>query len=241
MNFNELIEENYKGFAQGSDLDTFDLKLMYYGRHNIYVHFTDDGELSNEVTYYEIDRPKSMVCYPVNDVVGKRVKSSQFYMNIIRKGDNGHLRDIKQYSKDDLERDVEMLRRVGLDSELLEFYINEIAKNTLIKSPFERLWLLTESLSLLDKAPSWGELFLILGYNQISDPTGSGILVLGRTPVSLILDSSGVEEIDILRAQKGRIDPRRRTNNKVLHKLKSLKSARRRVAKRTPTKNIRKI
>lgn len=238
MNFIDKLEESYKGFAQGSDLDLGDLRLMYYGRQKIYIAFTDDGEYDYESSYYELDRPDSILCHPVNDVVGRRAKSSEFYMNVIRYNKSGHLTNIKNYSKDDFKRDVAKLSKMKFNSDIFDFYVELAKKDTKIRHEFERLWDLTDNLSRVDGSDSWRGILLNLGYNQISDPSGIGVLAIGRDPVSLILDFDGVENIDILPAQKKRADPRRRVRDKVNHKLKSMRNNRRRIAKRMPSKKI---
>lgn len=239
MNFNELIEENYRGFAQGSQLDLVDLRLMYYGRDSIFVSFTDDGEYATETEDTEMDRPDGIICYPVNDVVAQRVKSSRFYFNIFRyRNNSGHLKDIRRYTRDDFTRDVIELKEMGFDPEIFEFYVEDVTRDVKIKHPFERLWILTENLSRLNGSSnaSWASIFAKLGYTQLSDPTGTGIIAVGRSPVSLLIDHTGKEEVDILPAQKKREDPRTYVRDRVARRVKTLRNSRKRIAKRAPTR-----
>lgn len=237
MNFDALIEESYRGFGQSSHLDLSDLRLMYYGRNAIYVAFTDNGEYELSTTSYEMDRPDGLICYEVNDVVGNKVKSSEFYFNILRL-DKKNLLNISSYTAGDLKKDISKLHSLKIDQEILQFYLDEVVKDTTIKTNFERLWILTENIARIksDYGSEWASILMALGYSAISDTTGTGLLIVGRTPVTICLDMGTVTDIDILPAQKFRKDPRKRTQDMVTRKLRLLRNTRNRVAKRKPSR-----
>lgn len=239
MNFEEHIEESYKGFGTSSHLDLVDLKIMYYGRINVYVSFTDHGEYAYETEESEMDRPDGVICYEVNDVVAKKVSSPSFYYNIFRWSKGGSLDDIRRYSRDDFYRDIEKLRGMSFDEDIFEFYLEEAVKDVRIRHYFERLWILTENLSRTNRefTRKWREILMKLGYNRIADPSGTGIISIGSAPVVLILDHESMLEIDILPAQQHREDPRQYVRDTVARKVKRLRNRRNRIAKKSPTRD----
>lgn len=238
MDFNELLEESYRGFGTGQELNLDDLRLLYYGRQNVFVSFSDDGEHDFYTQSTELDRPKSILCYKVNDVVGKKVSTSEFYMNVFRPSIKGEwLQDIRRYTKEDLSKDINNLKKiVGLDSHEWILLTNPILKDIKIRHEFDRLWQIAHAIAYTkggDNAEDiWGELMLRLGYSMVSDPEGTGILTIGRAPVNLFLDVERIEDLDVLPAQKRRRDPRRHMRDKIERQRYWMRNARNRVARR---------
>lgn len=240
MSFDNLIEENYKGFGQGSNLDLVDLRLMYYGRIGVYVAFTDDGEYETKTSSYEMDRPDGVICHQVNDVVGRKVKSSAFYMNILRIQSNASILDVSNYRINQFWKDVDTLRDMDVELDILNFYVDEVVGDTKLRSPFDRIWALTEHLARMksDYGREWQSILMYLGYDAVEDLRGSGVITLGREPVTLVLYHDRViTDIDILHAQLHRTDPRKRTSDMVARKLKTLKNERNRIAKKSPSRD----
>lgn len=238
MDFDEMIEESYRGFGTGQELKLDDLRLLYYGRQNVFVSFSDNGEHEFYTQSTELDRPKSVLCYKVNDVVGRKTSTSEFYMNVFRADTRGEwIHDIRRYSKDQLNKDLERLRSIAkIDGHEWVLLISPIMKNIRIRNEFERLWQITHALAY-KKNPdnfddTWANLLMGLGYSMISDPEGTGILAIGRSPVNLYLDTERVENLDVLPAQKRRRDPRRHMRDRIERQRKLMRNARNRVARR---------
>jgi hypothetical protein len=239
MAFDDLLKESYLGFATGSDVDLSDLRLLYYGRKNMFIAFTDDGLLSDEATSREIDRPYGLLCHELNAVVGHRVKSSAFYMNVLRINTTPSrtLSDVRRYSNEDLLRDLNVAKLLTkMNDTEWGVYIKPILGDVTIRFPFEKLWFILHDLSIKiskDKYDRvWASLLQEIGYDMIKDPYGTGMLALGTSPVVLSLDASDRDAVDILTAQKRRFDPRRATREKVERLKKSMRNSRKRIAKR---------
>lgn len=237
VNFDELIEESFKGFGTSQVMDLNDLRLLYHGRRAVFVSFTDKGDYSFEPQVGELDRPDGIVCYAVNHVIARRVQTSEFYANIFRMGSQKKdITDIRRYGTDELKSDIEKLRKDGpIDEDMLEIFINDVLKNVRLRSAFEKLWELTETIAKTksDYSKEWRRLLLkVLGYGSIQDPGGSGILVLGRAPAVLYLDYTNRNDLDILPIQGKRSDPRRYVVERVERMVRRMGVRRRRIAKR---------
>lgn len=232
--FEEMIEESYAGFGTSSHLQLNDLRYMYYGRKDLYISFTDDGD------YIESgleNRPKGIIGYKMNDVVGHKVRSPEFYANVFRWYGPGALPDVRRYTGDDFVKDYRKLTQSGkYDIELLNELFVDIGKNVLIRHPFSKLWEITEQLATRQRKNTeavWAEILMDLGYTMIGDPAAIGILS-DRYPAYLFLDTERRIDVDILPIQKYRVDPRLRTRQKVERKLKYMRNTRKRIAKYLP-------
>lgn len=232
------IKKIDEAFSGSSVMDTKELRMLYYGRLNLFVTFTDDGMLSMKPdSGYE--RPYGYVAHPVNDVIGKRVKTSEFYANVYRVNKNDNAREfienIKQYDSSDLEKDKEQLYGLPyFEPETIEAAINGASLNSRLRSAFDELWEITETLA--ETKPSykkqyWRRIFLDLGYNGIVDPAGTGKLIKKRSPVALVFNEN-IEELDIVPIQKHKSDPRQRTSRKVDRMVKRMAVKRNQVAKK---------
>lgn len=239
MSFESHLEEAYAGFGQSGHIKTTDLRTLYYGRPDIYIAFTDDGEYEYEVGSREIDRPDAIVCYDVRDVIGRKVSSNAFYANVFRlkKNRGEFVDDVRRYKKDDLHNDIAFLKAMDIVSaETFDAIWSQINKDTTIRHDFVKMWLLTEFMSKEKSARQygkiWREILLALGYVGFSDPSKAGILMGSRDPVTIYIDYDSKEDLDILPIQKFREDPRNRVANRVERKVKRLSTRRNRVAKR---------
>tara|TARA_R100000664_G_C2752088_1_gene139364 strand:+ start:183 stop:986 length:804 start_codon:yes stop_codon:yes gene_type:complete len=226
-------------FSASSVMDVTELRTLYYGRLNLFVTFTDDGRLEMTPDSSE-ERPAGYVAYSVSDVVGKKVKTSEFYANVYRIKKNNKSRefidDIKTFTKKQYEDAVERL--YGLDyigeDEIFEG-LGKISSTSALRGYFNRLWDLTKFLAKSAGGGAWKmlwrEIFLDIGYNGITDKSGSGLLVSNRNPVTIQFDSD-IEEFDIVPIQKHKKDPRKRVRTQVNRYVKRLSTARNRVSKK---------
>lgn len=237
MDFEKTIEEAM-AFSSGSYMDLDELRLLYHGRRDIYITFTDDGEYSFSTETTELDRPDSIVCYPVNDVIGRKVSSNEFYANVFRlnKTKGEFIKNVNHYSRDDLTSDIILIRQISPVSEdVTGSIIESILKDTTIRKPFDKLWNITEFISK-EKGSSygkvWRKLLMDLGYIGFADPSSSGIFTGYRTPAVIYLDHASRNDLDIMPIQKHRSDPRRRVRDKVERKVARMGVRRNRIAKR---------
>lgn len=225
-------------FSFSSVMDVKELRLLYYGRIDLYVTFTDDGELSMEPSSDE-NRPYAYVAHPVNDVVASKVKTSEFYANVYRvnKQNDGRkiIEDIRQYDSKQLERDKEKLFMLEyFEPSTVREIINSVSVVSTLRSKFDVLWEITERLSATKGRYAkqyWRRIFLDLGYNAVKDPQGSGKLIKKKYPVMLQFDRD-IMELDIVPIQKFKKDPRSRTASKVNRMVKKMAIRRNQVAKR---------
>lgn len=239
MNIFERKLEEAASFGLSSHLDVVDLRALYYGRNDVYVSFTDDGDYEIEGSSREMDRPDGIICYEVSDVVGKKVQSSHFYANVFRmKKTNGtFLSDIRYYRKEDLTNDITLLTAMKLiDDTMLDRIIYSVFRDTTIRHEFTKLWTITEfvakSISSRNFGEEWRDILLSLGYIGFSDPSKTGEIMGERKVVTIYLDYEKRTDLDILPIQKHRTDPRQRVRQRVERKVKRLGVRRRRVAKR---------
>lgn len=242
MDFVELIEESYRGFATGSYLELDELRLLYYGRWGIYVTFTDDGSYDFETTVRELDRPDGVLCHSLNDVIARRVSSSEFYANVLRIDSSGVMSDIRRYTRDDFMRDVTKLREQHLvDDETFDGFLYEVQGNVRIRYDFQRLWDFTEELAKEkgggDFGKEWKKMLMGLGYDGFTDPHGTGIIAAGKRPVTLYMDYRNRRDLDILPIQKNRKDPRLHTRQQVERMADRMQTRRNRVAKHNITRD----
>ncbi len=235
--FDQVIEE--ASFGLSSHLDVVDLRALYYGRNNIYVAFSDDGDYTFEGGSRELDRPDAIICYDVRDVVGHKVRSSKLYANVFRlkKSSGIFLEDIRYYKRDELETDLSYLRAMQpVSTSVLEGIIYEVMRDTTIRHDFMKLWTITEfiakTIDLRNFGSEWRELLISLGYIGFSDPSKSGSLLGTKEVVTVYLDYENRQDLDILPIQKHRSDPRQRVRQRVDRKVKRLNVRRNRVAKR---------
>lgn len=237
MSFDNTIEEAYRGFGLSSHIDTSELRLLYYGRPDIYITFTDDGD----VTTHHDNLPDSFISYDVRDVVGRKVQSSEFYAYVYRidKNRGKWVDDVRRYSRDDFYSDMEYLRRnEWLEAEEFDSIVKTVGMDTRIRHDFERLWSVSRhvaaSISERNYRLVWGRVLRSIGYIGFSDPSMSGMLGK-REVMSVFLDYDNREDLDILPIQSFREDPRRRIERQVERYRRRMRGARNRVARRRDT------
>jgi len=239
--FEDLIEEEM-AFSNASYMDVTDLRALYYNRRDLFVSFTDQGDYYIDPQYNELDRPNSIVCYRVEDVVGRKVATSYFYANVFRLKLSNSLQwidNIRKYSWRALDLDVLSLELLGYtDPTNVKRVADNVMKMTTIRSPFEKLWTITEYIAKDaggdDYASLWRKLLLDLGYGAITDPTKTGILTGEKKPVTIYLDFGAREDLDILNIQRYRQDHRQRVKQHIDLKLKRMANSRNRIAKVNP-------
>ena len=236
MNFEDKLEEAMM-FGTGSYMDLDELRLLYHGRRDIYVSFTDQGDFYFQTQNNEIDRPDSIVCYPVNDVIGRKVSTSEFYANVFRlnKTKGEFISNINHYTNDDLAGDLVLIRQMNIsDADTREDIINDIMRDSRIRKPFDKLWNITEFLSKTRSSYGavWKKMLMDLGYIGFADPSSSGIFTGYRTPAVIYLDYKSRSDLDIIPIQKHRMDPRKRVRDKVERQVRRMGVRRNRIAKR---------
>ena len=233
--FMDLFEqENYltEALTTSTVMNTTELRQLYYGRLNVYAQFTDDGELKSLPNEQS---PFGIICYEVNDIVANKVKTSKLYANVFRIKSRNAIKDIKQYSHDMLEKDLLNLASLKyIDVNDLFVITERVNKQSLLKSPFDKLWNITKLLSGTKgkyQSKYWRRIFLDLGYDMISDPYGTGTLIKDKYPTTLVLNDNNIEQFDIVPI-KSRKEQRQRISNKIDRTVRKLSTARNRVAKR---------
>lgn len=235
MSFDQTIEEAYRGFGLSSHIDTSELRLLYYGRPDIYITFTDDGDVD---TAHD-DIPDSFISYDIRDVVGRKVQSSEFYAYVYRidKSRGKWMDDVRRYRREDFHSDMEALKAMEWVEDFDDI-VRQVGMDTRLRHDFERLWAVSKhvamSLSERNYRLVWARVLRSVGYIGFSDPSRSGML--GRREVmSVFLDYDNREDLDILPIQKFREDPRRRVEWQVERYRRRMRGARNRVARRRDT------
>ena len=235
----EEFEEEYmtEAFSNVSFMDVSELRMLYYGRLNMYVSFTDTWELDTSgFIEGELERPYGVQAYPVDIVVGKKVSSPLFYGFVMRhKGGDGFINDIATYSYDDYRKDVEVIEALDyLNTGRTISILSEVESDPMYRSYFHRFWDLTKKLSAHNRYADklWRRILLDLGYKGFNDPKGKGILSSTHKPVAVIIDLDGIEKYDIVPIQKYRKDKRRYVTDRVDRENRRMWVARNRVAKK---------
>jgi len=234
MDFEQTIQEAYRGFGQSAHLDVSELRLLYYGRPDVFISFTDDGD----VDIHHDELPECFISYDVRDVVGKRVRSSDFYAYVYRidKNRGRWMHDVRRYKKDDFFNDMDILREKDwVEEEILDEIIAQVGMDSRVRYDFERLWEVTKIMALSISASNfrliWKHILQSLDYIGFSDPSRSGMLGK-KEQRSVYIGYDKREDLDILPIQKWREDPRRRVERQVERYRRRMRGARNRVAKR---------
>lgn len=237
MSFEQTIEEAYRGFGLSSHIDTTELRLLYYGRPDIYITFTNDGD----VDVIHDDLPDAFISYDIRDVVGRRVQSSDFYAYVYRidKNKGKWLDDVRRYRREDFHSDMELLKESGwVEEETFDDILYKTGMDTRLRYDFERLWAVSRLMAMEVSDRSyrvlWSRILRSIGYSGFGDPSMSGML--GKREVrNIFLDYDSREDLDILPIQKFREDPRRRVERQVERYRRRMRGARNRVARRRDT------
>lgn len=222
-----------------SYMDVSELRLLYYGRNDMYVAFSDTHEI--DMSGFEgssLKRPYSIVSHSIDTVVGRKASSHLLYGHVFRLKTKGgdFVRDVKNFTLEEYETAKDALYAIPyIDNDDLDFVVNLVDSNLRIRSPFERFWNLTKSLVIdmgqnADKV--WRRMLIDLGYSGFNDPSGTGIIGVRRQPVMILLEERDMEKFDIVPVQKYRTEKRNRIRDNVNRINKRLRTKRNRVAKR---------
>lgn len=234
--FEQEFDKLEEAFSMSTVMNVDEFRRLYYGRQDLFATFTDDGKMDID---HDIDAPAGYISYTINDVVARKVKTHEFYANVFRVTKNRSSRrfieDIKTYDTRQLADDLIVIRSLNdiFSEQLIEDTIEKSMVKSILKSNFQKLWDITKTLAKTKGSAYqfiWRRIFMRLGYNGISDLSGTGILVKKREPVTIVFDTR-VEELDIVPIQKSRRDQRRRIVDQVDRHVKRLATARNRVAK----------
>lgn len=237
----KLTESRRSTATVAVDTDVF---LPFYGRNSVYASFTDDGDFEEESLDDRKNRPEGIVGYPINDIVGRRVKSSTYYARVFRYRGNTKTLKVSQYSHGRLNSDfvdVQMYyEKVNKNyADHMDVLFEEASSKAVSNNPFSILWYILEEISKTHRGSSgyaaqWAFLLeSILGYDSVLDDRATGNIVQNRQDAIIILDSSGLEDLGIERIQKHKEDMNRYINRKVdrFNSMTRIVSARRRVGK----------
>lgn len=225
--FDRLIAES---FSSASYMDVRELRMLYYGRLDMYVSFTDDSSFVTKNN----NAPEGIICHKVDTVVGRKANTSLFYGRVFRVKKSGgkFIENIKTHSTDSLKTDIAAIRTLSyLNSDDVESAVKYVMTNTRIRSAFERLWELSKILSD-GNDKTWARILLDIGYSGFSDQSGLGIITKARAPVAILLDMKQKTDFDIVPLQKYRVDPRARIRNDVDRQVRLMGTKRKRVAKK---------
>jgi len=237
-NIEETLYSLNEATSYASYMNVDELRHLYYGRVNILVSFSNDEKL-NTSGYYQnrLIRPKGILGYSVEDVVGRRVSSNRFYGHVYRDkvSNTNAIRDIQSYSSEDLGRDLEKMKTFSyINPHALEDAIIVSENNPRMRRNFEVLWSIMQTIIQRERNADriWARLFQDLGYDAITDQRGLGFLSDAKASTTLIFDHRDIEMFDIVPIQKYRTDPRRATRDKVDRIVERLRTRRRTVAKK---------
>tara|TARA_Y100000593_G_C4308288_1_gene336938 strand:- start:77 stop:853 length:777 start_codon:yes stop_codon:yes gene_type:complete len=232
--FDTAINE---AFSNASYMNVTDIRTLYYGRLDLYASFTDDGDIETSgITSGRLERPAGVLAHKIDSIVGRKVSSSLFYASIFRwRRQNVFVDDIRNHTYEKYQDDLEVFRTLKYIKDEVKEAAEKAAESSLLRSYFERLWVLTKTAaegsgSISDQV--WARILEDLGYAGFADPSGKGIIVKDRVPCVLIIDDTGLTEIDIVPIQKYRIDRRMRIVDKVNRKVRKMATKRNRIAKR---------
>lgn len=234
---NVFEEKLAEAFNNASYMDVRGLRALYYGRLDLYASFTDDGEIETSgMSGGSLVRPEGVLGHTIDAIVGRKVSSSYFYANVFRwRKTQVFVEDIRTHNYEKYQDDLELFRTLRYIKPGVKEAAEKAAESSLLRSYFERLWVLTKTAaeasgSISDRV--WARILDDLGYAGFSDPSGKGILIPERVPCTLILNPREITELDIVPIQKYRVDPRRRIVDQVNRKVRKMATKRNRIAKR---------
>lgn len=237
--FLSKIEELEEAMSFASYMDVTDLRLLYYGRNSMYATFSDTDKLETSgFDGNELKRPTGYVSYTINDIVARKVSTHLLYAHVFRARDSGggFVSDVKNFTLEEYNEAVKYIRTLNyLNQEDVEWFVELVSSNLRLRRPIERLWALTRAIvySQGKRADDlWARILLDIGYTGFSDVSGTGLLGKRNKPVTLILDKSIMNVIDIVEVQKYRDDKRNRISDNVKRHNRLSKTHRNRIAKR---------
>lgn len=232
--FDTAISE---AFSNASYMEVRGLRALYYGRLDMYASFTDDGVIQTSgMEGGSLVRPAGVLGHTIDAIVGRKVSSSYFYATVFRwRKQKIFVEDIRAHTYEKYQDDLELFRTLPYIKPSVRENAEKAAESSLLRSYFERLWVLTRTAaeasgSISDRV--WARILDDLGYAGFADPAGKGILIPERVPCTLILDEKQITELDIVPIQKYRVDPRRRIVDQVNRKVRKMATKRNRIAKR---------
>ena len=208
--------------------DVSELRRLYYGRSNIYVAFTDDGEhdLGGRV-----GRPYGLESWEVNDVVGRKYNSIKGgrYAFVFRYVP-GVVLDEGSYHGPDMEEDIDLMRKMDYVNQIdLE---ESIQYSTFVGSSYDKLMDIIRRVTFGNNMPDrlWRRILMDLGYDTVKDRDGR----------VLVLDYEDRLDLDIVPYQTFKKENRYAVIQKINRKNKRMLIQRNRFAKAPKTSNVSK-
>lgn len=219
-----------ESFGTGSLLEVDDLRRLYYGRIHLYGTFTNDA---NPVFTATTKRPKSVLFHTVQDIVGKRASSNEFWLVVSRLIPSKGFIDIGEYTDEMFLKDLAKIQKMQLlDEENFNDLVSKPRFRNVSKPAFERFWNFTASLAkLIGGESKWRDILSALGYWGFEDKRGRGIFHKHGVPAAIVLKEKFINTVDILPIQKFRKDPRKRTTDQIDRINKRLAPSRNIIAK----------
>lgn len=196
-------------FSVNSVVDTRHLS-PYYGRLDVYASFNDTGDF--EFISHDDDSPKpaAILCYPINKIVGRQIKTTALYARVFRFRTSGaNVLDVQKYDLSSLEKDVERLIHYypKYEEDIVDLYAHSIDKAR-IPTSFGRFWYITKELSMqINKSTFYEQWATVLGkleYDTVEDSSGTGVIVKKRQPVTMIISSTNITDMEIVPVQAHR-------------------------------------
>jgi hypothetical protein len=230
--FERLLEDTPNS-AQYMDIT--ELKVLYYGRLDMYGSFSNDEKLetSGIDKNGDVKRPSGVSLYDVRDIVGRTVNSNKFYVHVARvKPRGGKLLNMESYGVIHFNRDIEKLKQM-IDEDYITELVHIVNRDARIRYEGERIWKLTKMLSEpynREADTYWAGLLEDLNYYGIQD--NKGIISKDRKPVLYIFNEKDLTVYDIVPVQKYKKDKRMRTIERIAEKTKRMYVDRSRVAQR---------
>jgi hypothetical protein len=231
--FDEVIEE---AMSFVSYMDVSDIRMLYYGRQDLYVAFSDDSVIPKSgFESNMMKRPFSVVSYTVDTVVGRKASSNLLYGHVFRyKKSKGYIQDIRSYSTIDYDDDIGTLKVLSyIDQELLEEAIERVNNNATHRTTFSKIWSITQAVASVAGDWSdrlWRRVLMDLGYTGFTD-NGSGVIGNRNQITNIILNYDDIVLLEILPIQKYRKEKRRNVDKRINHINKQQTTKRNRIAK----------
>jgi len=229
------LNEAYRRNAGDRDLDTTKI-IPYYGVTYVFGSFNDSGDFEiNKSLDDRLDRPRGVLAYPVNDMVGRRIKTSAMYVRLFRfKYHQVDTLVVSQYNEAKYKEDYQ---------KILSYYIKEPDFVAVLQSlqeavrsketnVFARIWTLTRQVAKIDSEIQWETLLRgILGYAAIYDDRGAGDVILKKSPVLLVLNTDDLDTVEVIEILKDKPELNSHISSKIdrFNNLSSISNARRRI------------
>jgi hypothetical protein len=218
-------------------MDVSELRMLYYGRMDILISFSDDDKFEMRgIINGQLKHPKGFECYDIKDVIGRHVSTDRMYAHVFRLKktiSNGQvIRDFRDYTGDDLSNDIARLNEL-YTPEFVKQSVDKVKMDPRMRFPFESFWNITKDIA--DNYGThgdefWAKIMKKLGYVGFVD-NGYGLIGKKDKKVTLLLKPNIVDQYDIVPIQKYRKEHRKYIIDRIGNATKEMYSLRSAVAK----------